>query len=147
MKIGIGVCSYKRPDLATKVCKDILSTVDKSSYDIQTVCSVDDSDITGYEWVAENFGLIHGPNGGIPVNKNRLLHFLKDNDVVFISEDDICFKKQGWIDIYLTAIKETGYQHFNFIVSDYRKYIKKALKYPSVHLGISGQYEIGRAHV
>lgn len=143
MKIGIGVCSYKRPDLATKVCNDILKTVDQSKYEIQTVCSVDDTDITGYEEVAEKFGLIYAPNGGIPVNKNRLLHYLQDNDVVFISEDDICFKKPGWIDVYLKAIEETGFQHFNYIVSDYRKYITKALKYENVHLGLCGGYVNG----
>jgi len=143
MKIGIGVCSYKRPDLATKVCEDILKTTDKNKHEIQTICSVDDHDTTGYEWIAENFGLIHGPNSGIPVNKNRLLHFLKDNDVVFISEDDICFKKSGWIDVYLRAIEQSGFQHMNYIVSDYRKMIKKALKYESIHLGLCGAYVNG----
>lgn len=143
MKIGIGVCSYKRPDLATKVCQDILKTIDTNKHEIQTVCSLDDDDTTGYEWVAENFGLIYAPNGGIPVNKNRLLHYLQDNDVVFIAEDDICFKKPGWTDVYLQAIQESGYQHFNYIVSDYRQVIKKALKYKTIHLGLCGGYVNG----
>jgi GT2 family glycosyltransferase len=144
MKIGIGVCSYNRPELATQVCKDILSTVDTSKYEIKTICSVDDTNLTGYDWVKDNFGLIYGPNGGIPINKNRIIKYLSDCDVMFLSEDDITFKKEGWIDSYLKALRVTKYHHFNFIVSDYRKYIKQALQYPEdVQLGITGNYVNG----
>ena len=144
IKIGIGVCSYNRPVLATQVCKDILNTIDKTKYEIKTVCSVDDTNLTGYEWIKDNFGLIYGPNGGIPVNKNRIIKYLKDCDYIFLSEDDITFTKPGWIDVYLKAMKVTKYQHFNYIVSDYRKYITKILRYPDgVDLGVTGGYVNG----
>jgi GT2 family glycosyltransferase len=144
MKIGIGVCSYNRPEMATQVCKDILNTIDKNKYEIKTICSVDDENINGYEWVKDNFGLIYGQNGGISVNKNRLISYLSDCDFIFISEDDITFKKEGWIDIYLKAIEVSKYQHFNYIVSDYRKHIKQALQYKEgINLGITGGYVNG----
>jgi glycosyltransferase involved in cell wall biosynthesis len=144
VNVGIGLCSYKRPDLANKICSEILSTVDNSKYNIQTVCSVDDSDISGYETVKSQFNLIYGENSGISVNKNRLLKYLKNNDIIFICEDDISFIKTGWIDIYLNAIQVTGIQHFNYIVSDYRKFITKILKFnDDVSLGITGPYVNG----
>ena len=144
MKIGIGVCSYNRPEMATQVCKDILNTVDKSKYEVKTICSVDDVKLDGYDWIKDNFGLIYGPNGGIPVNKNRIIKYLSDCDVMFLSEDDITFVKEGWIDAYLKALRVTRFQHFNYIVSDYRKYITKALQYPEgVQLGITGHYVNG----
>lgn len=144
MKIGIGVCSYNRPEMATQVCKDILNTIDKTKYEVKTICSVDDIKVSGYEWIKDNFGLINGPNGGIPVNKNRIINHLSDCDVIFLSEDDITFVKEGWIDIYLKALKVTKFHHFNFIVSDYRKHITKALRYPDdITLGISGHYVNG----
>jgi GT2 family glycosyltransferase len=144
MKIGIGVCSYNRPQMATQVCQEILNTIDRSKYEVKTICSVDDTNISGYEWIKDNFGLIYGPNGGIPVNKNRIIKHLSDCDYIFLSEDDITYKKMGWIDAYIKAMRVTNIQHFNYIVSDYRKYIQKILQYPEgVQLGITGAYVNG----
>jgi GT2 family glycosyltransferase len=144
MKIGIGVCSYNRPELATQVCQGILRTIDRSKYEIKTICSVDDTNIKGYEWIKDNFGLIYGPNGGIPINKNRLIKYLSDCDYIFLSEDDITYVKEGWLDVYLKAMRVTNLHHFNYIVSDYRKFIKQALQYPEgVQLGITGDYVNG----
>ena len=143
INIGVGVCSYKRPELATGTCKSILDTVDKSKYSITTVCSVDDIDTTGYAWIKDNFGLIWGPNSGISVNKNRLLKYLEGNDYIFLLEDDILLLKEGWIDLYLKAIQLTNYQHFNYIVSDYRAYIKDTVKYGDITLGLTGPYVNG----
>jgi GT2 family glycosyltransferase len=143
MNIGIGVCSYKRPELATNTCKSILATIDRSINTITTVCSLDDSDATGYDWIAENFNLIHGKNEGISYNKNRLIKYLEGNDYIFLAEDDILFLKPGWTDLYIKACVITGYQHFNYIVSDYRAYIKRTIQYEDITLGDSGSYVNG----
>jgi GT2 family glycosyltransferase len=144
INIGIGVCSYKRPELATGTCKSILNTIDKSKYNITTICSVDDTDITGYDWIASNFDdLLYAPNAGISVNKNRLLNYLDGNDYIFLIEDDILLLKEGWLELYLKAIELTGYQHLNYIVSDYRSYIKETVKYGNITLGLSGPYVNG----
>jgi GT2 family glycosyltransferase len=143
MNIGVGVCSYKRPELATNTCKSILGTIDRTKHTITTICSVDDSDISGYEWISQNFSLIHGENKGIAYNKNRLLKYLEGNDVIFLAEDDIIFSKEGWIDLYLQAIHYTGFQHFNFIVPDYQTFIKRTVSYEGITLGDSGAYVNG----
>ena len=143
MNIGIGVCSYKRPELATNTCKSILDTIDRTKHTITTVCSVDDLDISGYEWISQDFNLIRGENKGIAYNKNRLLKYLEKNDVIFLAEDDIIFLKEGWIDLYLKAIEVTGYQHFNFIVSAYQKFITRTIPYEGITLGDTGPYVNG----
>jgi len=143
MKIGIGVCSYKRPALATRVCKQILGTIDPSKYQIKTICSLDDLDKRGYDWIEKNFGLITAPNKGIAVNKNRLLIHLQDCDVIFLIEDDIQFVKSGWVDLYLSALQQTNYQHFNFLTSAYTPHLKKIEKIGEVTLGYSQEYVNG----
>jgi len=143
INIGIGVCSFKRPELATITCKSILNTVDRTKFNISTVCSLDDTGFIGYEWIQSNFGLIYGPNSGISVNKNRLLKYLYNNDFIFLLEDDIILLKEGWLELYLRAIELTGYQHFNYIVSHYREYIKTTTKYGDITLGDCGPYVNG----
>lgn len=143
MNIGVGVCSYKRPVLAAATCKSILATINRAKYNITTVCSVDDIDIDGYEWVYKNFGLVYGVNKGIAYNKNRLIKYLEGNDVIFLAEDDILFLKEGWVDLYLKAIEVTGFQHFNHIVSAYRKFITNVTQYGDISLGNSGPYVSG----
>lgn len=144
MKIGIGVCSYNRPVMATDVCKGILNTIDKNKYELKTICSVDSDNISGYEWIKDNFGLIYGPNSGISTNKNRLIKYLSDCDIIVISEDDITFTKEGWLDLYIDAINTTKIQHFNYICSEYRKYITQILKFnEKVMLGNCGGWVNG----
>jgi GT2 family glycosyltransferase len=143
MNIGIGVCSYRRPELATNLCKSILDTIDKSEYNITTVCSLDDTNTAGYEWISKNFNLIYGDNKGISKNKNRIIKHLYNNDFIFIAEDDIVFFKKGWLDLYLRAIEVTGFQHFNFILPIYRDNIKRTIKYDDITIGDSGPYVNG----
>lgn len=143
MKIGIGVCTYKRPVLATRVCKQILETINSKKHNIQTICSLDDVDSTGYEWISKNFGLITAPNRGVSINKNRLLNYLQDCDVIFLVEDDIEFIKSDWIDLYLKVINETNFQHLNFITSAYIPFIQKIEQKNGYSLGYSKDYVNG----
>jgi GT2 family glycosyltransferase len=113
MDIGIGVVSYKRPKECTKVCQGILETINQTEHNFQLVCSLDQEDTTGYEWVMKNFKLISGKNKGVASNKNKALKRLQNNDIIFLFEDDLVPKKKGWIDLYLKAIDETGMHHFN----------------------------------
>ena len=121
--------------MATEVCRQILATVDRTKYQIQTLCSLDDLDRSGYEWIETHFGLIANENRGVAANKNRLLVHFRNCDLVFIAEDDISFLKEGWIDLYQKAVEETGYQHFNFIVSDYCKGISTIDTFGQTRLG------------
>lgn len=134
MKIGIGVVSYKRPKECKEVCEAILNTVDTKKHEIQTICSLDSEDKTGYEWVESNFGLVNGPNKGVAVNKNRALKIIKDNEVVFLFEDDFKPRKEGWIELYIKAMVETNMQHFNHIRLDHRDKMLGQQRYPTITL-------------
>jgi GT2 family glycosyltransferase len=121
LSIGIGVISYNRPKECREVCEAILNTIDKKLYNIQTICAVDSQDLRGYEWVKNNFGIVKGENKGIAVNKNRALKKLKDNNLVFLFEDDLKPIKPGWVDLYINAIYQTKMEHFNYIRKDNRQ--------------------------
>ena len=134
MKVGIGVISYNRPKECKEVCEAILRTVNQEAHAIQTICALDTENKDGYEWVEENFGLISRPNKGIAVNKNRALKHLKDNDLIFLFEDDFKPIKKSWIELYATAINETQMQHFNHIRLDHRTKMLGQQRYPTITL-------------
>jgi GT2 family glycosyltransferase len=123
LRIGIGVSSYRRPLEATETCRGIIAAIAAAPYtDVHTLCSLDDENSSGYEWISENFGLTTAPNGGVAANKNRLLrHFLRlDCDVVFLIEDDLLIRSTGWIDQYISALEQTGWGHLTWLAPDYR---------------------------
>lgn len=136
MKIGIGVISYKRPKECQEVCRGILSTIDKSLGNYTFVCAVDQEDISEYKEVAKIFPIINGKNAGVAMNKNRALWRLQGCDIVFLLEDDFKPIQHGWVELYLTAVKETNMQHFNHIRLDHRDKLYKVIKMPSFTIGI-----------
>jgi len=140
-KIGIGVSSYLRPTEALRVCHGVLEEIaERSNYAFHTICSVDEENPIGYEPVARDFGLITAPNGGVAVNKNRILrHFSQlDCDMVFLIEDDLQVKRTGWIDMYCRAIQETNMGHLTWLSPDYRKPVTGTLKLKHMTIGLYG---------
>ncbi len=113
-RVGVGVCTYNRPDRALSLVKAIRDTTDN----VNLICSIDGGDFLKYD--LENINslcdnLLIGKNDGVVVNKNRLLVYLQDCDFIFLIEDDLLPIKKGWIDKYLEVIEKTGYQHLNYI--------------------------------
>jgi len=136
MKIGIGIISYKRPEECLSVCQGVLSTIDKSVHNYKLICSIDQEDISEYKEVLKIFPVVNGKNGGVAVNKNRALWNLRDCDVIFLLEDDFKPIYTGWVELYLTALKESGMRHLNHIRLDHRDLLYKVIRLPSVTLGI-----------
>lgn len=120
MKIGIGVTTYKRPNECKAVLDGIVGHL-SDGHEYSILCSVDHEDDGSYDGVFPNgvTSLFH-KNGGIAANKNRLLSRLKDNDIIFIFEDDFCPIETGWVNLYIKAIQLTRMEHFNFILPSYR---------------------------
>ena len=54
---------------------------------------------------------------GVSNQTNTIIKELenRDFDLCFKVDDDVYFQKQGWDDLYLNAIQETGFQHLIFI--------------------------------
>jgi len=135
MKIGIGVTTYKRPNECKQVLDSICRTL-SGEHEYTMICSVDHEDDGSYSGKIPNgFNVLFHENGGVAANKNRLLSRLKDNDLVFIFEDDILTRTKGWVDVILTAIKETGMKHYNYIRLDHRTDLYKIARTPSLTIG------------
>lgn len=132
--IGIGLITYNRAAAATEVAEAIVSTLDRSKYDYKLICSLDQSDRTGYERVSQLMTLVPHKNVGISINKSIALMHLQECDHVFLFEDDFKPTKVGWDTLYLNVHKESGIGLFNYCpkwVSDSEKQPKKAIRVPS----------------
>lgn len=140
LKLGIGVCSYRRPHAATITCRSILDTLAFPDAQVITLCSVDEENPLAYEWVAQNFGLISAPNAGVAANKNRLLrHFLaQECDLIFIIEDDVVMQQPGWLQLYISALAQTGWGHINWLVPEFRSPITERIPLSGLTIEIYG---------
>lgn len=118
-KIGVGIVTYKRPDLLRKLLNSLLiceSIVDE-------IIVVDDGgdlnpeDFLKNSWMSK-FGCWepNNPNLGVGKSKNIALNYLNNCkcDHIFIIEDDIFIKDPTVFEKYIKASKASGIQHFNF---------------------------------
>lgn len=145
MRIGLGVCSYRRPGEATDVCNAILAEVAshkrlQPADELITMCSLDDDSFTGYETVREKFGLLWAPNGGVAVNKNRLLRYFVqlDCDVIFLIEDDLRIHESGWVAMHVAALQQTGWGHITWLSPEYRKPLSQSLPLNGLTIDVYG---------
>lgn len=113
-KVGIGLCTYNRPIIASRVALATRETTDN----VNLVCSIDGGDIDSYDLPGLTRccdEIIIGENKGVVQNKNRLLVYLQNCDYIFIVEDDIVPLKKGWVELYINALNNSGYGHLNYI--------------------------------
>lgn len=130
IKIGVGLSTYNRPDMALRVIRAIRETTNG----VNTVCSIDGGNIGSYniaEMLKHCGEVIIGTNQGVVRNKNRLLNYLQNCDFIFIIEDDLIPIKNGWVEKYLEALKATGYDHMNFIHGLAQSNKCNEIKYPN----------------
>ena len=132
--IGIGLITYNRAAAATDVAESIVKNLDRDKYDYKLVCSLDQTDISGYEKVSALMNLIPHRNLGISINKSIAMMHLQECDHVFLFEDDFKPTRVGWDSLYLNVHRESGVGLFNYCpkwVSDSEKRPKKIIKVPS----------------
>ena len=94
MKIGLGYTTYKRPEHL----KLFREQVDKTVKDIK-VYEYDDE-------VARK---------GIAYGKNQCLKALKDYQYIFLFDDDCFPVREGWVEFFIRAHKESGQHHFLYL--------------------------------
>lgn len=131
MKIGIGISSYRRDRWAKNLMDRVIDTVPIKYNEVACVCSFDEPTNITHPY----FFTLCGQNMGVAYNKNRLLKWLRDCDVVFLLEDDVEIKKPGWIDIYLNALEDTGKEHLNFLHEHYREDIHHIEEFDRTRIG------------
>lgn len=68
--------------------------------------------------------ILQNSGDGIARQTNSILNYCKKGsfefDLLFSSDDDIFFIKQGWDDLYFKAIHETGYDHLVHFNEDWK---------------------------
>ena len=117
MKIGLGIITYNRLDTLKQCFQSVLDTDYKL---LKSVVIADDSSTDGtHDWLRKNRNLLYpvigDKNVGIARNSNRALQALRKFDFGFLINDDIYFKKPGWVSTYLKAMVESPYKHFCFM--------------------------------
>ena len=87
MQIGIGVTSYRRPEMLEECILNIKKHT-KGDYQLHIAIDSDDD------------------RRGVAYRKNECLKVLKDSDYVFLFDDD-CFPfKEGWVDFFINSDEE-----------------------------------------
>lgn len=106
-KIGVGIITCDRPDYLKKLVKSL------DSISIDNLVIVNDGE------TVLDAGKIKVHNNtpskqGVGKAKNQALKLLRDNDYIFLLEDDIVIKDKTVFEKYIEASKLSGIQHFNF---------------------------------
>jgi len=143
-KVGVGICSYRRPVAARRLYDRIRETADAEV----VACSVDDDvpEVRRYLPLAvDGCVLIHGPCRGVASNKNRLLGLLMEEgcDRIVIIEDDVEILRPGWLDLFTRALDDTGYHHLELLHEDYQEDITNWSTYEGTVIGYAGPRRSG----
>lgn len=106
-KIGVGIITCDRPDYLKKLVKSL------EGIPTNNLVIIND----GEKQLDGGKILVHNNNPskqGVGKAKNQALKLLRDNDYIFLIEDDIIIKDKTVIKKYIEASKLSGIQHFNF---------------------------------
>ena len=106
-KIGIGIITCDRPDYLKKLIKSL----DGISTNNLVIINDGEKQLdSGKIFVQNNIP----PKQGVGKAKNQALKLLKDNDYIFLLEDDIVIRDKTVFEKYIETSKLSGIQHFNF---------------------------------
>ncbi len=122
-KVGLCICTYDRKDSLEKCITTLFQTtkhIKNSYYLVVDDCSSDSTKEFLETFNKSNPKLnynIKQKNRGYVDSFNMSLDMAtkEDCDVIFVINDDMTFKKTGWVELYLEAIEKSGIQHFNFM--------------------------------
>jgi glycosyltransferase involved in cell wall biosynthesis len=107
IKTGVGIITCDRPDYLKKLIK---SFNDVSVTDLVIINDGEKQLNAGKLKVHNNTP----SKQGVGKAKNQALKYLKNNDYIFLLEDDIIIKDKTVFTKYIEASKISGIQHFNF---------------------------------
>jgi len=106
-KIGIGVITCDRPDYLKKLVKSL----ENVSTNNLVIINDGEKQLDGGKYFVHN----NKPSRqGVGKAKNCALKLLRDNDYIFLLEDDIIIKDKTVFEKYIEASNLSGIQHFNF---------------------------------
>lgn len=132
-KIGIGIITCDRPNYLKKLVKS-LEDIFTSNL---VIINDGEKQIDGSKILTHN----NKPSKqGVGKAKNQALKLLKDNDYIFLLEDDIVIKDQVVFEKYINASKLSGIQHFNFAFHGVDNYLPNGQ--PAIRLKLDYSPEI-----
>lgn len=138
MKIIYGLTTFNRKDYLENHLKTWYDTIDKDQ-EWTLYINDDGSEDGSQEYIdslkfndvkiVKNFAARRGVHHGI----NKILKYAEENpfDVGFKAEDDIFFKKDGWDNLYISAMEKSRYKHLAFTDKEWaNKYTRRILLNP-----------------
>ena len=133
IKIGIGIITCDRPDYLKKLIKSLVGI---STSNI-VIVNDGEKQLDGGKFFVHN----NTPSKqGVGKAKNQALNLLKDNDYIFLLEDDIIIKDKIVFEKYINASKLSGIQHFNFAFHGVDNYLPTGQ--PAVRLKLDYSPEV-----
>jgi hypothetical protein len=105
LKIGIGITAFKRDFELKRILHSILCYDHKYKFDIAvSIDGYDENLIKIVESYKKISIICNDINEGCAANKNRLMKFYCNYDVVFLAEDDIVFWNGFFVEKYVDAL-------------------------------------------
>lgn len=114
MKLVLAVTTFDRLDYLRRMLESWEDTRDPT-HDWTVVVADDGSPRSTLEYL-KPYHVIRNARRGIHHQVNSLLKYVakQDFDYAFRADDDIIFKKSGWDNAYVDAIRSSGYDHLVF---------------------------------
>lgn len=114
MRIGVGVTTFRRPQYLKRSIERLKQFVPHC----EVVIVNDDVDDLETCKLLKESGFAHfnrATRGGIAKAKNVCLSYLQDCDFIFLFDDDIFIKQEGWDNLFIDSCQVSGCQHFSIV--------------------------------
>lgn len=133
-KILIGIKTYNRVGYLAECIDSLVSTIETDIYDVSIVVSDGGSTDGTIDYlealrIPVEFVLIKHERAYVSRQFNAILdHFLRvDADFLVCIDDDVLFRKTGWLLAYYQAAMDTGYHHLcHFNHDHYQQLLSKS---------------------
>jgi glycosyltransferase involved in cell wall biosynthesis/GR25 family glycosyltransferase involved in LPS biosynthesis len=118
IKVMVAIKTFNRVDYLKKCVESLCRTVCDEIYDVVVVVADDGSSDGTHEYLSGlsipfEFHLIRNQRTFVSGQFNSILRLGKslDVDFYFIADDDLFFKKPGWMHGYIDAIRKSKFDH------------------------------------
>jgi len=114
-KIGVGITAFRREFELKRLLNSIFAHKYKYKFDLAVSIDGYDEGLISILNTYENVSIIcNNLNGGVAKNKNRLIKFFTDYDIVFLLEDDIVVLTGLFLERYVNALYLDDHQFLSY---------------------------------
>lgn len=149
-KVLIGIKTFNRIDYVKDCLDSLLKTIITESYDIVIAVADDGSTDETLSYLKSlkipyEFHLIENNRKYAPGQLNSLLDLANkiNFDFMVVVDDDVIFKKHGWLDLYYKAAQNSGYHHLcHFNLPHFAQLATKRKEDLNPNPMIHGEYDL-----